>query len=158
MHQSWFWFRLGFYPSKKACRSDIRMLLQHDSFVSHCLPWGVARGTEPDGMLLAPRIYKGYLSSKQKETLQAKYKKNGRGGRIDSRNKQQTGRLKRRSETLLKDGETKNAMMNDTMEKEAQRRRRRWQYRLEILREKEGNMKRNCQKWHLKSSQQDGKN
>lgn len=43
-----------------------------------------------------------------------------------------------RSETLLKAGETKNAMMNDTLEKEAQRRRRRCQYRLEILREKEG--------------------
>lgn len=91
-------------------------------------------------MLLAPCIHKGYVSSKQKENLQAKLKKKKRerGGRIDSRNKQQTERLKRRSEILLKDGETKNAMMNDTMEKEAQRWRRRWQYKLEILREKEG--------------------
>lgn len=76
-------------------------------------------------MLLAPCIYKGYVSSKQNETMQPKKKREKRGGRIDSRNKQQTGRQKRRSETLLKDGETKNAMMNGTVEKDAQRRRRR---------------------------------
>lgn len=78
------------------------------------------------------------FKTKRKLASKIKKKKRERGGRIDSRNKQQTERLKRRSEILLKDGETKNAMMNDTMEKEAQRWRRRWQYKLEILREKEG--------------------
>lgn len=95
-----------------------------DSPVSHCPPWGVAHATGPDGMLLAPCIYERYVSSKQKKSCKQN-KKWERGGRTDSRNKQQTGRHKRRSETLLKDGDTKNAMMNDTMEKDAQRRRRR---------------------------------
>lgn len=102
-------------------------------------------------------VYTRATCLQNKKNSSKQNKKWERGGRIDSRNKQQTGRQKRRSETLLKDGDTKNAMMNDTMEKDARRRRRRWQYRLEILTEKKGKTKQSCWKWHSKSSQQDGK-
>jgi len=47
--------------------------------------------------------------------------------------------------------------MNDTTEKDAQQQGRRRQHGLEILTDKEGEVKQSCWNWHSKNSQQDGK-
>lgn len=65
----------------------------------------------------------------------------------ESRNAQHFGRQKSRSESLLKEG-AREARMNDAMAKDVQWQRTRWQYGLEILTDKEGEIKQSCWNWH----------